>query len=639
MRRLAIVNRGEAAMRALAAVAELNRAGTAARITTIAVHTDADAGAWFVREANEAVPLGPATYVDPTDGHRTSAYLDEERVVDLLRVARADAVWVGWGFVAESASFAQRCEDAGVVYVGPDAKTIHLLGDKVAAKRIAEQAEVPVLPWSGGPVDSAEEAAAAAQRIGGFPVLLKAAAGGGGRGIRIVRSPDELGPALASARSEAQLAFGDPSVFLEGFVPRARHVEVQIIADGHGTTWAVGVRDCSIQRRNQKVIEESASTLFDAAAEQWVKDAAVRLAQAVGYRNAGTVEFLVDGDGRVMFMEVNTRLQVEHPVTEATTGLDLVKLQLHVAGGGRLEGRTPRALGHAVEVRLNAEDPEQGFAPAPGRIVLWRPPAGPGIRVDSGITEGDVIAPEFDSMIAKIIAWGRDREEALARLRRALAQCAVVVEGGTTNRSFLLSLLNRPEVQEGRFDNRWLDRLTADGEHLPEPDSVAVLAAAVEGYDSDQSAAQAAFHAVAERGRPEAPEQVGHVIQLRYRGAAYRLSVFLTGPGSYRIDTGSGLVDAGVERLGDYERKLFVQGQAYRITAVTEGPTFLVDVDGTTHRVARDDGGVVRAMAPAFVSSVLVAPGDEVAAGDPLVVAESMKMETTITAPFAGTVA
>src|SRR5512144_3092833 len=199
MRRLAIVNRGEAAMRALAAVAELNRAGTAARITTIAVHTDADAGAWFVREANEAVPLGPATYVDPTDGHRTSAYLDEERVVDLLRVARADAVWVGWGFVAESASFAQRCGDAGVVYVGPDAKTSHVLGDEVAAKRIAEHAEVPVLPWSGGPVDSAEEAAAAAQRIGGFPVLLKAAAGGGGRGIRIVRSPDELGPALASA--------------------------------------------------------------------------------------------------------------------------------------------------------------------------------------------------------------------------------------------------------------------------------------------------------------------------------------------------------------------------------------------------------------------------------------------------------
>src|SRR5512144_748371 len=639
MRRLAIVNRGEAAMRALAAVAELNRAGTAARITTIAVHTDADAGAWFVREADEAVSLGPATYVDPTDGHRTSAYLDEERVVELLRAARADAVWVGWGFVAESASFAQRCEDAGMVYVGPDAKTIHLLGDKVAAKRIAEQAEVPVLPWSGGPVDSAEEAAAAAQRIGGFPVLLKAAAGGGGRGIRIVRSPDELDPALASARSEAQLAFGDPSVFLEGFVPRARHVEVQIIADGYGTTWAVGVRDCSIQRRNQKVIEESASTLFDTAAEHWVKDAAVRLAQAVGYRNAGTVEFLVDVDGRVMFMEVNTRLQGEHPVTEATTGLDLVKLQLHVAGGGRLEGRTPRALGHAVEVRLNAEDPEQGFAPAPGRIVLWRPPAGPGIRVDSGVTEGDVIAPEFDSMIAKIIAWGRDREEALARLRRALTQCAVVVEGGTTNRSFLLSLLNRPEVQEGRFDNRWLDRLTADGEHLPEPDSVAVLAAAVEGYDSDQSAAQAAFHAVAERGRPEAPEQVGHVIQLRYRGAAYRLSVFLTGPGSYRIDTGSGLVDVGVERLGDYERKLSVQGRSYRITAVTEGPTFLIDVDGTTHRVARDDGGVVRAMAPAFVSSVLVAPGDQVAAGDPLVVAESMKMETTITAPFAGTVA
>ena len=252
-------------------------------------------------------------------------------------------------------------------------------------------------------------------------MVVKAASGGGGRGIRMVRDDDELAAALPSARAEAQLAFGDPTVFLEKLVPAARHVEVQVIADGHGTMWAVGIRDCSLQRRHQKVLEESASTVLDAAEEQAIRDAAVRLCAAAGYRNAGTVEFLVDPEtGSFQFMEVNTRLQVEHPVTEVTTGLDLVKLQLHVAQGGRLTGTQPPVSGHAIEARLNAEDPENGFAPAPGRLARLRLPAGSGIRVDAGVREGDRIPADFDSMIAKIVAWGRDRDEAMARLRRAL---------------------------------------------------------------------------------------------------------------------------------------------------------------------------------------------------------------------------
>ncbi|HYU03512.1 MAG TPA: biotin carboxylase N-terminal domain-containing protein, partial [Jatrophihabitantaceae bacterium] len=402
IRRLAILNRGEPAMRALGAVGELNRDGSGPPITAIVVYTDADAQAWFVRLADEAICLGPATFVDPADGARKSAYLDEERVVAALLAADVDAVWVGWGFVAERASFAQRCEEAGIVFVGPDSATIRMLGDKVAAKRLAEKVGVPVVPWSGDIVRTAEEAGAHAARLG-YPVMLKAAAGGGGRGIRLVREPAGLADALAAAQAEAGLAFGDPDMFLERYVSSARHVEVQIVADGQGGTWAVGVRDCSVQRRNQKVIEESGSTVLDDAGEQAIRAAAVRIAEAAGYRNAGTVEFLVDPDtSHFQFMEVNTRLQVEHPVTEETSGLDLVKLQLHIAHGGRLEGTCPPSIGHAVEARLCAEDPEQGFAPAPGRIVLWRPPSGPSIRVDAGVTEGDEVAPEFDSLIAKV---------------------------------------------------------------------------------------------------------------------------------------------------------------------------------------------------------------------------------------------
>ena len=644
IRRLGIVNRGEPALRLLTAVAEMNgvngpEAGSRPAITTVALYTDPDADAWFVQEADEAVSLGPATYLDPADGHRKSRYLDEAAVVEALLGASCDAVWVGWGFVSERASFAQRCEEAGILFVGPDSATIRTLGDKVTAKRLAEKAQVPVIRWGGGPVDDPQEASEQAERLG-YPVVLKAAAGGGGRGIRVVRSPEELAPALASARGEAELAFGDPAVFLEQFVEAARHVEVQVIADSHGTTWAVGVRDCSVQRRNQKVIEESASTALDGKTEEAIKAAAVRLAAAVGYQNAGTVEFLVDPDTReFMFMEVNTRLQVEHPVTEATTGLDLVKLQLHVASGGRLEGDPPKATGHAVEARLCAEDPEQGFVPSPGRIAMLRLPTGSGVRVDSGVRECDTISSDFDSMIAKVVAWGQNRDEALARLRRALAQSAVVVEGGTTNRSFLLAILDRPELRSGELDNRWLDRLTAAGEHVPTPQPVALLAAAVEAYAADQAGVEAAFHAGARRGRPEIPETIGTRVQLRYGGVTYDLEVYRTSPGSYRVRWENVSADLDVDFVNAYERRVRCAGRFHRVVAVTQGAMFRIVVDGTTHRVVRDDGGVVRAGWPAFVVSVLVHPGDQVAEGDPVVVLESMKMESTVAAPYPGEVA
>ena len=374
-RRLAIVNRGEPAMRVIHAVRELNEEH-ADPIRLIALYTEPERQAMFVRHADEAVCIGPAL-VGGEDGSRLSGYLDYPALERALVAARADAAWVGWGFVAEHPQFAELCERLGIVFVGPDAATMRLVGDKIEAKRLAEQAGVPVAPWSGGPVETAADAIGHAQRIG-YPLMIKAAAGGGGRGIRRVDVADELAAAFEGARAEALQAFGDGTLLMERLITPARHVEVQVIADGQGAAWAVGLRDCSYQRRNQKVIEESSSPALTPAQEHDTMEAARRLALRAGYRNAGTVEFLYEPDsGHFSFMEVNVRLQVEHPVTEMTTGLDLVKLQLHVAAGGRLEGEPPAPSGHAIEARLNAEDPALGFLPPPGGSCCFGSPPGP----------------------------------------------------------------------------------------------------------------------------------------------------------------------------------------------------------------------------------------------------------------------
>src|SRR6516162_3544048 len=671
VQRLAIVNRGEPAMRCLAAVGDLGD-DFGGPITTIALCTDPDAASLFVRQADEAVPLGPALVTD-SDGSRHGAYVDMDKVMSALARARADSVWVGWGFVAESADFAARCEQAGITFVGPPSDVIRLLGDKVRAKQLAERLGIPVVPWSGGPVHDGQSAQLAAGILG-YPVLVKAAGGGGGRGIRLVELEEAMPAAFASAQREAQAAFGDPTVFIERKLEDVRHVEVQVIADGQGTVWAAGIRDCSIQRRNQKVIEEAGSTEVVPATEAALRDAAVRLCSAVGYRSAGTVEFLVGPlTQRFMLMEINTRLQVEHPVTEMTTGIDLVKLQLDIARGGRLAPSAPPVNGYAIEARLCAEDPEHDFVPTPGRVSALRLPAGPGVRVDTGVAEGDNIAPEFDSMIAKIIAYGHDRAEALSRLKRALAQSLVVIEGGTTNKAFLLALAGHPDVRAGRYDNRWLDRLTEAGGHLPAIDPISLLAAAVEAADADQAAVQANFLAAAARGRPELPDEIGHRLRLRAHGGCYQMHVYCLGQGDYRVaagpatvgpasaapasagsspavtdrdDTGrpgdapagTAMVDLNVQRLGRYERAITCRGRRYKVVAASEGPRLLIEVDGIPHVITRDDGGQVRCPSPAFVVAVLVAEGDIVRAGDPLAVVESMKMEATIAAPQDGVV-
>ena len=437
--RVAIVNRGEAAMRFIHAASEY-RQEHKVPMRTIALFTEPDRHAKFVREADEAFSLGTACFTDPETLRPKSSYLDYRRLEQALAATRADAVWVGWGFVAEHAAFADLCQEMGIVFIGPGGNVMRKLGDKISAKRLAEQSHIPIAPWSEGPVETLEDACSHAERIG-FPLLIKATAGGGGRGIRVVHSMDDLSQAFDSARSEAFKSFGDPTVFLEHLVEGARHVEVQIIADQYGTTWALGVRDCTIQRRHQKVLEEAPSPALSRQEDEAVRQAAIRLGEAAGYCSAGTVEFLYHPESHhFWFMEVNTRLQVEHPVTECTTGLDLVKLQIRVARGERLEGLPPRSTGHAIEVRLNAEDPENGFAAAPGLLERFRIATGPGVRVDTGVAEGDTIPPDFDSMIAKIIAHGQSRPEALARLQRALRESVIVIKGGSSNKAFLLEL-------------------------------------------------------------------------------------------------------------------------------------------------------------------------------------------------------
>ncbi len=624
--RLAIVNRGEPAMRLIHAVRELN-AQREEPIVVIALFTETERHAMFVREADEAVCLGEG------------GYLDHGALERALVAARAEAAWVGWGFVAEDPAFADLCERLGIVFVGPDPAVMRLVGDKIAAKRLAEECGVPVAPWSGGPVDTVEDALEHASRIG-YPLMLKATAGGGGRGIRRVDAAAGLPDAFRSARAEAEQAFGDGTLLLERMVAPARHIEVQIIADGEGAAWAIGVRDCSCQRRHQKVIEESASPVLSAEQNAEVRQAAQRLALRAGYRNAGTVEFLYEpGTGRFSFMEVNARLQVEHTVTEEVTGLDLVKLQLHIAAGGRLEGTPPPVLGHAVEARLNAEDPALGFLPTPGRVALLRLPTGPRVRVDTGVAEGDVIPAEFDSMIAKLIAWGRDRDEAIARLRCAIADTVVVIEGGTTNQGFLLTLLDRPELRSGDVDTAWLDRMQLHGDNVAVRHAdVAVLQAAIEISEAETAADRARFYAFARRGRPQASAATERVVELRQGGSAYRCTVSQIARDRHRVTVDGTSLEVGARRVSAYERRLEVAGATYRTLISAQGADLLVEIDGVPHRIGRDDGGMVRSLAPAVVVSIPVAPGDEVQAGDVVAVVESMKMETSLVAPFGGRV-
>ncbi len=445
-KKILIANRGEIALRVISACRELG-------IRTVAIYSEADRDALHVRYADEDVCVGPYP--------SAASYLNISAIVSAAEITEADAIHPGYGFLSENAYFAEILQDCHIAFIGPSPDAIRKMGDKSLARRTVAAAGVPTVPGSPGPLDSVDDAIALAGRIG-YPVILKASAGGGGRGMRVARDERDLAGAYETARAEAEKAFGNAEVYLEKYLEEPRHIEFQVFGDGRGNVRHLGERECSIQRRHQKLIEEAPSTVLDEPLRRRMGDAAVTAARAVGYTNAGTIEFLLDADGRFYFMEMNTRLQVEHPITEEVTALDLVKEQIAVAAGEPLSflERDMAPRGHAIEFRVNAEDPVT-FAPSPGRITTFHPPGGLGVRLDTAAYQGYLVPPHYDSLIAKLIVWGRDRDEAISRGRRALD--FFVSEGVKTSIPLHRRILDDPDFVAGRLSTRFMERFAAKG--------------------------------------------------------------------------------------------------------------------------------------------------------------------------------
>jgi acetyl-CoA/propionyl-CoA carboxylase biotin carboxyl carrier protein len=633
--RVLIANRGEIAVRV---TRTLHRLG----IEAIAVYSDADAGAPHVRAADRAVRIGPTP--------PRQSYLDIERVIDAALHTGAEAVHPGYGFLSESPEFARGCAAAGLVFVGPGPEAMALLGDKVAGKEAAAAAGVPVLPGLSGERLSDEEIEAWATGAE-LPILLKAAAGGGGKGMRVVGDLAELPAALAAARREAQGAFGDDRLLVERYLEASRHIEVQVLADSQGNAVHLGERECSLQRRHQKVVEESPSPVVGPQLRERMGAAAVALAQSCGYVNAGTVELIAERDdpGAFFFLEVNARLQVEHPVTEAITGLDLVEQQLRIAAGEPLAftQEEVRFDGHAVEARLYAEDPANGFLPSAGRIVAYREPAG--IRVDSGVEEGAEVGTDYDPMLAKLVAHAPTREQALSGLERGLAD--LVLLGPVTNAAYLRALLARPEVHAGEIDTGLIERL---GAAVAPPESEPVLAAvalaALLGSPSSDDPWDARDgwrqgEPAWARARLQGPEGEVEVAIRRDANALVAGMREEVRSGRWEWSIGK---DSGAFAIED--EMLTVAGEARPVGIYRDGDAvWLVDGGAESARFEIADqpdaaggaasGGSLEAPMPGVVIAVRAEPGVEVEAGEVLVVLESMKMELSVQSPRAGVVA
>jgi acetyl-CoA carboxylase, biotin carboxylase subunit len=491
-----VANRGEIAVRVIRACHELGA-------RAVAVYSDADARAPHVREADEAVHIGGAA--------SSESYLRADRLIEAARRTRAEAIHPGYGFLSEREPFARAVRDAGLVFVGPPPEAIAATGSKTAARRLATNAGVPVVPGMVEPLSDANEARSVAADFG-YPILLKAAAGGGGRGMRVVRSESELASSLDAARREAAGAFGDDALYVEKYIEGPRHIEVQVLADAHGTVLSLGERECSVQRRHQKMIEEAPSIAVTAELRRVMGDAAVRFASAAGYVNAGTCEFLLDRNGPFYFLEMNTRIQVEHPVTELVTGIDLVQWQLRIAAGERLPFVQARVAPHgwAIECRITSEAPADGFLPSAGRVTYLRAPAGPGVRWDAGIETGSEVGLFYDAMLAKLIVWAPSREAAIDRMRRALAE--LTIDGIETSRDFHIRVMEDAEFRHGDIDIQWLERRLPSlvGARLPESlvRDAAIVAALIADRDRSRQAGGIAGPAVPRHSPPQSREEV-----------------------------------------------------------------------------------------------------------------------------------
>ncbi|MFC9507305.1 biotin carboxylase N-terminal domain-containing protein [Streptomyces sp. NPDC057002] len=604
-----VANRGEIAVRVIRTLRSMG-------VRSVAVFSDADADARHVREADTAVRIGPAP--------ASMSYLSAERLLEAAARTGAQAVHPGYGFLAENAAFARACAKAGLVFIGPPADAISLMGDKIRAKETVQAAGVPVVPGGRDP-DLAEAA-----RELGAPVLLKPSAGGGGKGMRLVRDLTLLEEEIASARREARASFGDDTLLVERWIDRPRHIEIQVLADGHGQVVHLGERECSLQRRHQKIIEEAPSVLLDEETRSAMGEAAVQAARSCGYRGAGTVEFIVNGSdpSSYYFMEMNTRLQVEHPVTELITGLDLVEWQLRVAAGEPLgfAQEDVRLTGHAVEARICAEDPARGFLPSGGTVLRLREPQGDGIRTDSGLTEGTEVGSLYDPMLSKVIAYGPDRATALRRLRSALAD--TVTLGVQTNAGFLRRLLAHPAVIAGDMDTGLVEREVEGLIPSDVPEEVYEAAAAVRldaltpepGGWTDPFSLPTGWRLGGTRKPPAFPLRVQDPLEYTPRGTAAvtgdRVAVTLDG------------VRHTFHRAADW---LGRDGDAWHVR--DHDP-----VAASLSRAAHAGADSLTAPMPGTVTVVKVAAGDEVTAGQSLLVVEAMKMEHVISAPHAGKV-
>jgi acetyl-CoA/propionyl-CoA carboxylase biotin carboxyl carrier protein len=635
-----VANRGEIAVRVIRTLRTLG-------IGSIAVYSDADAGARHVREADEAIRLGPAPAAE--------SYLNAGRILAAANRTGAQAVHPGYGFLAENAAFARACAAAELVFIGPPPAAIEAMGDKIAAKATVAAAGVPVVPGAGQPGMTDAELTEAAAGVG-FPLLIKPSAGGGGKGMRLVRSAADLGEAFAGARREARAAFGDDTLLLERYIQRPRHIEIQVLADARGQIVHLGERECSLQRRHQKVIEEAPSPLLDETRRTAMGTAAVETARSVGYVGAGTVEFIVPGDrpGDFYFLEMNTRLQVEHPVTELVTGLDLVELQIRVAAGEPLPFRQKdvRLSGHAVEARLYAEDPSRGFLPTGGTVLALREPGGPFVRVDSGLAAGMTVTSSYDPMLAKVAAWGADRGTALRRLDAALAGTTVL--GVSTNLAFLRALVGQPDVMAGDLDTGLIERHLGELTAADVPDEVLAAAALARLLAREPAGPVTDPWDIPDGWRPGepawtrlrltcAPRETAEVRVLGRPGLAAEVAVGDTEPvparagwhdGDIVLTIGGRTVRyAYAEQSGAPGGGLLWLGRDGYAWAVRQEPRLTAR---TAETQATD--GIVASPMPGTVLAVNVTEGQEVALGQPLLIVEAMKMEHTVTAPLDGTV-
>ncbi|HQR29547.1 MAG TPA: acetyl/propionyl/methylcrotonyl-CoA carboxylase subunit alpha [Anaeromyxobacteraceae bacterium] len=636
-----VANRGEIACRVIRTAQRMG-------IRTVAVYSDADEGAMHVAMADEAYRIGPPP--------ARESYLVAGAIVEAARRGGARAIHPGYGFLSENAAFAEACAAAGLVFVGPPPEAIRAMGSKSAAKRIMEGAGVPLIPGYHGEDQSPDRLAREAERIG-WPVLVKATAGGGGKGMRVVSEAAAFPDALAGARREAMASFGDDRVLLERYLGRPRHVEVQVFADGQGNAVHLFERDCSIQRRHQKVLEEAPAPGLDPATREAMGRAAVAAARAIGYVGAGTVEFLLDEDGRFYFMEMNTRLQVEHPVTEMITGQDLVEWQLRVAAGERLPLLQDELTitGHAIEARVYAEDPARDFLPSIGVLAHLRPPRESAhVRVDTGVRQGDAVTIHYDPMVAKLVVWDTSRAAAVRRLRTALAEYQVV--GVTTNLPFLGAVAAHPAYAAAELDTRFLDRHRADLVGSEGPASDTVLAVAC--LDEIRRRATEAERAARASGDPHSPwnrtdgwrlnADYHHTFAFVDAGELRRVVAHYRGD-AVLLDLPGGRVEARLGRSGPDELVADLGGARIRATVVRNGADRVVMIHGRGHRLAVYDpdaaaekdvgGGSLVAPMPGKVVAVLVKAGEDVRKGAPLLVLEAMKMEHTVVSPRDGRIA